>query len=101
VSAARNSVKNAGGIMIQRPSPETLETLKVKTWPVWEKEISEFNWHYDGREICFLLEGEAVVSTADGEVRFGQGDLVTFPKGLHCTWKIHKPVRKYYCFPPD
>ncbi len=35
----------------------------------------------------------------DGEpVRFGEGDLVTFPAGLSCTWEIHSPVRKHYTF---
>jgi uncharacterized cupin superfamily protein len=46
-----------------------------------------------------LLEGEVTVTPAGGEpVRFGKGDLVTFPAGMSCTWKVHKAVRKHYKF---
>ena len=76
-----------------------LNQMKVKTWPIWEKEVSEFPWHYDEMETCFLLEGDVIVTPEGGEsVRFGKGDLVTFPKGMSCTWKVLKPVRKHYKF---
>ncbi|NQU09501.1 cupin domain-containing protein [bacterium] len=81
------------------PYPTKLERLGVKGWPIWEKEISEFPWHYDDRETCYLLEGDVTVTPDGGGAhRFGKGDLVTFPKGLSCTWKIHVPVRKHYRF---
>ncbi len=80
-----------------QPTPEHLSELKVKNWPIWTKEVSEFSWFYDCAETCYLLEGEVIVTTEDGNsVQFGQGDLVTFPQGLSCTWKILKPVRKHY-----
>jgi uncharacterized cupin superfamily protein len=25
-----------------------------------------------------------------------KGDLVTFPEGMSCTWKIRKDVKKHY-----
>jgi len=31
-------------------------------------------------------------------VTFGKGDLVTFPRGLSCTWDIRNPVKKHYNF---
>jgi uncharacterized protein len=31
-------------------------------------------------------------------VEFGAGDLVTFPKGMSCVWKIASAVRKHYRF---
>ncbi|MDZ7260591.1 MAG: cupin domain-containing protein, partial [candidate division KSB1 bacterium] len=45
------------------------------------------------------LEGEVVV-TPDGEkpVQISKGDLVTFPKGMSCTWKVRKDVKKHYKF---
>ncbi|MCS7048427.1 MAG: cupin domain-containing protein [Verrucomicrobiae bacterium] len=83
----------------RKPSAERLEQLAVKTWPVWEKEESEFPWHYDERETCYLLEGDVTVTPDGGEpVRFGAGDLVTFPAGMSCRWKIHRAVRKHYRF---
>jgi hypothetical protein len=33
------------------------------------------------------------VTTLDGEaVKFGAGDLVTFPRGLKCSWEVRKPI---------
>ena len=88
-----------GAIKIERPDKKKLEKMKVNTWPVWEKEVSRFNWSYDQEEVCYILEGEVSVEAPGGEkVKFGPGDLVTFPKGLKCTWDIKKPVRKHYNF---
>jgi len=41
-----------------------------------------------------------VIITPDGgqPVHTGAGDLVTFPKGMSCTWKVQKAVRKHYTF---
>ncbi len=81
------------------PSPQTLEQLGVKSWPVWTKEASEFPWFYDEKETCYFLEGEVTVTPEGGEpVTIGKGDLVVFPQGMSCTWKIHKDVRKHYRF---
>ncbi len=78
---------------------ERLEKLAVRSWPVWEKEASSFPWHYDSTEICYLLEGDVVVTPTGGEpVSFGAGDLVTFPSGMGCHWEIRKAVRKHYSF---
>jgi uncharacterized cupin superfamily protein len=27
---------------------------------------------------------------------FSRGDLITFPTGLTCTWKVLEPVEKHY-----
>ncbi len=86
-------------IDIEKPAEEKLQTLQVKTWPIWEKGVSEFPWEYDESETCYLLEGEVVVTPENGmPVRFGKGDLVVFPVGLKCVWKITKAVRKHYKF---
>ncbi len=82
------------------PSVAQLDKLGVKQWGVWEKEVSEFPWHYDETETCYLLEGDVIVTPQGGgePVRFGKGDLVMFPQGMSCTWKVLKPVRKHYKF---
>jgi uncharacterized cupin superfamily protein len=87
-------------IKIERnPAPERLNELDVFSWQIWTKEISEFPWEYDEQEICYFLEGAVVVKTDAGEtVEFGKGDLVTFPKGMTCTWNIRKNVKKHYLF---
>jgi uncharacterized cupin superfamily protein len=85
-------------ITVEKPDPKKLEDLKVRSWPIWTKEVSVFDWHYDEQEVCFFLEGKVKVRTAEGEVAIGTGDLVTFPKGLSCTWQVLSPVRKHYKF---
>jgi uncharacterized cupin superfamily protein len=86
-------------IEIKKPSKEELTAMDILAWPIWEKEISTFDWKYDDKEVCYILEGEVSVKTKDGEeVEFGPGDLVSFPKGLECVWEVKKPVRKHYNF---
>ena len=86
-------------IEIRKPNRKDLEKEGIMSWPIWEKEISRFDWHYDETEECYLLEDKAVVETEDGEkVQFGKGDFVTFPKGLSCVWEIKEPVKKHYNF---
>ena len=87
-------------ITIERdPGEKRLEELGVSDWPVWTKEISEFPWTYDEPETCYFLEGDVLVQPDDGDaVQVGKGDLVTFPAGMSCTWKISKDVKKHYQF---
>jgi len=86
-------------IDIKKPTNKDLEAKGVLSWPIWEKEISRFDWHYDSTEECFLLEGKVVVETEVGDqVAFEKGDFVTFPKGLSCIWDIKVPVKKHYNF---
>jgi hypothetical protein len=86
-------------IHVEKPSEVTLQKLNVRSWPIWTKEASEFPWEYDEPETCYILEGDVVVTPENGNpVSFGEGDLVNFPQGLKCTWRIKKAVRKHYRF---
>ena len=86
-------------IDITKANIEDMKKEGVMSWPIWKKEVSRFDWHYDETEECYLLEGKVVVETEDGEkVEFGKGDFVTFPKGLSCVWNIKEPVKKHYNF---
>ena len=86
-------------ITIERPSAARLAQLGVAQWPIWTKEASRFPWTYGATEVCYLLAGDVTVTPAGGApVRFGAGDLVTFPAGMACVWEIHAPVRKHYRF---
>jgi uncharacterized protein len=83
----------------KQPSEERLFGLGVKQWDIWTKEVSDFPWTYDSAETCYFLEGEVEVIPKNGRpVKMGKGDLVTFPAGMSCRWKIIKPVRKHYSF---
>ncbi len=84
----------------RNPDREKLEKMGVFDWPIWEHDVATFPWAYDGDEVCYILEGEVVVTPEGGEpVTIKAGDLVTFPDGLSCTWDIRQPIRKHYHFP--
>lgn len=85
-------------IKVERLSKGELEQRGVSSWPVWEKGVSKFDWHYDNIEECYILEGKVAVETISGNVTFGKGDFVTFPNGLDCVWNVLEPVRKHYNF---
>lgn len=83
---------------MEKPSKEFLDSLGVRSWPIWEKEVSSFPWHYESTEQCYILEGKVKVRAGEAEVSFQQGDFVTFPEGLSCYWEVEEPVRKHYRF---
>jgi len=86
-------------IKVEKLPEEKLKEIGVNSWPIWEKEVSRFDWHYDTKETCYILEGSVTVEIPGGEkVSFGPGDFVTFPKGLDCVWNVKKPIRKHYNF---
>jgi uncharacterized cupin superfamily protein len=81
------------------PAPAKLDVMAVDRWPIWEKEESTFDWTYDQTEVCYVLEGEVVVTPKGGEpVTIEAGDLVTFPAGMECVWEIKSAIRKHYTF---
>jgi uncharacterized cupin superfamily protein len=83
----------------ERPSPETLQSLKIQNWSPWECEPSTFNWTYDTDETAYILAGQVTVTCPDGQqVDIGPGDLVRFPRGLSCTWEVKEAIRKVYRF---
>ncbi len=85
--------------VISQPSEAQLQDLGVFDWSIWSKEVSEFPWSYDEAETCYFLAGDVIVIPNGGEaVTMGKGDLVTFPAGMSCTWKVNQPVKKHYKF---
>lgn len=85
-------------IVVTHPSQDALSELGVYNWPVWECEVSRFDWEYDQKETCYLVEGDVEVTTDDQTVRIRAGDLVVFPEGLKCFWDVSVPVKKHYRF---
>lgn len=85
-------------IEIKKLSENEFKEKGIENWPTWSKEVSEFDWYYDSKEMCYFIEGKVVVKTDDGEYEIKKGDFVIFPKGLKCRWIIKEPVKKYYNF---
>lgn len=85
-------------ITVEKPSQERLKNSGVNNWPTWTSEVKTFDWEYDSEETCYFLEGHVKVKTLLEEVEIKKGDLITFPKGLKCTWQVIEPVKKVYNF---
>mgnify|MGYP001174878436 FL=1 len=87
-------------IVVTSPCPEiTVKELGINNWPIWTCEVSSFEWTYEDKETCLLIEGKVTVTPEAGKpVRFEAGDLVIFPSGLKCKWDVHQAVRKHYQF---
>ncbi|EOA17711.1 hypothetical protein CARUB_v10006083mg [Capsella rubella] len=94
-------------IVETKPSQARLDELKFKSWPKWGCSPGKYHLIYEAEEICYILRGKVKVypkqpSSSDAEVEwcveFGAGDIVTFPKGLSCTWDVSHAVDKHYIF---
>jgi len=85
-------------IEVKKFSKDELNKIGVFNWPVWEKVVSEFDWFYDDKESCYIIEGDVEIKTEEEITSFKAGDFVVFPKGLSCKWKIKKSVKKHYKF---
>ena len=86
-------------LIVRKPTEEEIE--KCKTWPIWTCDPSEFDWDYTQTETCLVMEGSVTVTdrpAGEESVAFGPGDLVVFPVGLKCVWKVSQAVRKHYDF---
>ena len=87
-------------IKVIKADKALIKELKMDTWPVWESPVTEFDWHYDDNETCLFLEGSVTVVGGASETAIKAGDIVVFPRGLSCRWKVHKAVKKHYFFGP-
>ena len=85
-------------IIIEKLSNEEIEKQGIKNWPIWEKEVSRFDWYYDTEEVCLILEGEVTVETDEGNYTVKAGDFVSFKPRLKCVWDITKNIKKHYNF---
>ncbi len=85
-------------IKIKRPTEEELKSLNIDSWSPWECEPGTFDWEYDSEETAYVFEGRVKVKTPEGETDINKGDLVTFPKGLKCTWNVIEKIKKVYTF---
>ncbi|MBC8490672.1 MAG: cupin domain-containing protein [Bacteroidetes bacterium] len=86
-------------VIIEKLNDDQVSQRGINNWPVWEKEVSRFDWQYSGDEECLILDGEVTVETQEGNYTIKKGDFVTFKDGLKCVWDVKKPIKKHYNFP--
>jgi len=71
------------------------ENYFVGMWDstAFDSEMRPFPWH----EMVHLLEGEILVTEADGSShRFAAGDVFFIPEGTVCKWQASGYVKKFY-----
>jgi uncharacterized protein len=85
-------------VKIEQLTLEQIKEYGIDGWPVWEKEVSQFPWHYDMTERALVLEGKVVVNAYGNEYEIKAGDFVTFPAGMDCEWTVIETIRKRYNF---
>jgi len=85
-------------IEIKKLTDLEFEQMDLQNWPIWEKEVSSFDWFYDEKEQFYVLEGDIRIKTLDSEYHIVPGDFVTCHKGLNCRWEVSKFVKKHYHF---
>ncbi|HOW50471.1 MAG TPA: cupin domain-containing protein [bacterium] len=87
-------------VIIEKLNDTEIQKRGIKSWSIWEKEVSNFPWFYDSQEQCLFLEGEVTITDSDSGKKYDikKGDFVTFPAELACTWEVRKPIKKYYRF---
>ncbi len=85
-------------VEVKKLNDKEIEEMGIKSWPIWEKEVSQFDWSYSSEERCLILEGRALITYGDKNVEIKKGDFVIFPKGLQCKWNITEPIKKHYNF---
>lgn len=83
-------------IEVSKPTDKQLEEMQVTTWETWSCPVSTFPWHYDEKETCYIITGQASVAGGGHTVEFGPGDMVIFPAGLSCVWTVTAPIKKHY-----
>jgi uncharacterized cupin superfamily protein len=85
-------------IVIKRLKESDYLKMGIHEWPIWEKEISVFDWSCQEKEQFYLIEGEVTIKTHEAEYKVLPGDYVICPKGLSCNWEITKYAKKHYHF---
>ena len=85
-------------VIIENLSSDEIRKRGIESWPIWEKEVSRFDWEYNGDEECLIIDGRVIVETNEGEFSINPGDFVTFKDGLKCVWDIKEAIRKHYNF---
>ena len=85
-------------VLITSPcSASVIIQYGIKSWPIWECEPSKFQWNYDDKEICLIIEGQARINTQKSDIYLIKaGDLVEFTARLSCKWEITKSSKKHY-----
>lgn len=85
-------------IIMKEMSIQEAQKIGIDNWETWECEASVFDWEFEELEVCYFFEGNVVVTAENEEAHIKEGMLVSFPKGMKCTWNVSKKIRKAYTY---
>eukprot|EP00622_Pseudochattonella_farcimen_P006915 FR742788.1.p1 GENE.FR742788.1~~FR742788.1.p1 ORF type:complete len:242 (+),score=35.36 FR742788.1:72-797(+) len=82
---------------------ETSHADTATSWDVWDSkgDPKTFPYKYSCEERVVIICGKAQLTpddTAFEPFTVETGDAVVFHPGFACTWKVIKPMKKYFCF---
>ena len=85
-------------ILIKSPcSASVIIQYGIKNWPIGEYEPSIFQYKYNEKEICLIIEGQAIIKSLEGATyNIKSGDFIAFPAGFSCEWEIIRKIKKHY-----
>ena len=86
-------------IVVKKPTQQEQDACAA--WPIWQGDVSTFDWDYTQTETCLITEGKVTITddpATEDSITITAGDLVIFPEALLCIWKIESPIKKYYQF---
>jgi uncharacterized cupin superfamily protein len=86
-------------VLTGSPVSRTKSVARSYDWTenivVWDCTAGRFQWHYSQDETAVVISGEAFILNEQGEERrLGPGDVVFFPAGTSCTWRVPDSIRK-------
>ncbi len=83
-------------IIVDQPDREELEEMDVFSWPVMEHDEEKFDCFYDKTEYCYIVTGEATITSEFESITVKPGDFIEFPAGLECVWDVQSSMKKHY-----
>jgi hypothetical protein len=88
-----------GWVLAGAPVSRSKSVARSYDWTenivVWDCTAGSFEWHYCQDETAVVISGEAFILDKQGaERRLGPGDVVFFPAGASCTWRVPERIRK-------
>ncbi len=95
----KSSPINAAWILSGEPQARSIEVSRspdgASNTIIWDCTAGTFRWYFGVDETVHILDGEVIVSDANGNMRtLRTGDIGFFPAGTWMTWRVENYVRK-------
>jgi len=102
----------SSSLVTHTPAAEVTGKRRVDaaSWEIWDSSThddgntthlnggTQFDFDYSDNhaEHVVVIEGEATLTHAEGEVKLEAGDSIIFWRGFKCRWNVTSPMKKHY-----